>query len=409
MVNNKQQVDVLIVGGGLAGCLSALALSRLKTPSGKPLTIAIIEASDVHTNSNQEKSALHFDSRVLALSHGSASYLKTLDVWQAIQSQAAAIDTIHISDHGHYGKARIYAHEHQVNALGYVIEMATLGEGLVKALGNAENVSWFAPNKVENIHWHSTHVDVQLDDQQLLQAALILGCDGGQSKCRKFANIDVVTKSYQQTAIIANVRFEKPHQHIAYERFTEHGPLAILPLTDQDNNGQKCSLVWTTTPEHADYLSQLPNEGFAEQLNQTFGHWLGSVEHVGKRESYPLDLVKANEQVFHRMVLVGNASHTIHPIAGQGFNLGLRDVSELADMIAEQLVKNEDIATFSKLSQYAVKRSKDHQQIIGLTDSLVTLFSNKHAPLIVGRNVGLKVLNYCQSLKNSFVSKTMGY
>ncbi|OKY26328.1 2-octaprenyl-6-methoxyphenyl hydroxylase [Thalassotalea sp. PP2-459] len=409
MVNKKQQVDVIIIGGGLSGCLSALALSTLTTSSGTPLTIAIVEASDIHANSNQETSALHFDSRVLALSHGSANYLKTLNVWQAIHSKAAAINTIHISDQGNYGKARMYAHEHHVNALGYVIEMATLGDALVQALQKAPNVSWFAPNQVANIDWHSTHVDIQLDDQQLLQAALILGCDGSQSKCRQFANIDVVTKSYQQTAIIANVRFEKPHQHIAYERFTEHGPLAILPLTDQDNSGQKCSLVWTTTPEHADYLSQLPNEGFAEQLNQTFGYWLGVVEKVGKRASYPLDLVKANEQVFHRMVLIGNASHTIHPIAGQGFNLGLRDVSELAAVMAKQLSKNEDIASFAQLSRYAATRAKDHQQIIGLTDSLVALFSNKHTPLIVGRNVGLKVLNYCQSLKSSFVNKTMGY
>lgn len=409
MVNNKQHVDVIIVGGGLSGCLSALALSTLKTSSGTPLTIGIVEASDVHANKNQVKKALHFDSRVLALSHGSVSYLTHLNVWQEINAQAAAIETIHISDHGNYGKARIYAHEHNVEALGYVIEMATLGDALVQALRKAPNVAWFAPKKVDSIDWHATHVDVLLDDQQVLTAALLLGCDGGQSRCRQFANIDIESKSYQQTAVIANVKFEKPHQHIAYERFTEHGPLAILPLADQCENSQKCSLVWTTTPEHANDLSQLSRDSFAEQLNQTFGYWLGNVKQVGERVSYPLDLVKANEQVFHRMVLVGNASHTIHPIAGQGFNLGLRDVSELAAMIAIQLSHNEDIATFAKLNQYAIKRAKDHQKIIRLTDSLVTLFSNKHAPLEVGRNIGLKVLNYCQSLKSSFVNKTMGY
>ncbi|WP_286235333.1 2-octaprenyl-6-methoxyphenyl hydroxylase [Thalassotalea sediminis] len=409
MVNNKQKFDVVIAGGGLSGCLSALALSALKTSSGKPLSIAIIEASDVSPNKANLSETPHFDSRVLALSHGSANYLSQLNVWPKIAAQAAAIETIHISDRGHYGKARIYANEHHVDALGYVIEMATLGDALVQALANKTNICWFSSTSVKAINWHPTEVSITLANEHELSASLLLACDGGQSICRKFAEIDANVKQYNQSAVIANVRFSKPHQHVAYERFTEHGPIAMLPLVEQATDSHKCSLVWTTTPDNAQNLQKLSEQDFAQQLNDAFGYWLGNVEYVGQRVSYPLSLVKAQEQVFHRMILVGNASHTIHPIAGQGFNLGLRDVSELAEMIKLQLMQEDDIANFSQLTRYAKQRSYDHQQVINLTDSLVTFFSNTHAPLVVGRNIGVKVLNYCQSLKNIFVNKTMGY
>lgn len=404
MTEPVKKFDIVIVGGGLSGCLSALAFAQLSNENNQPLSIAVVESNPVLENVE-----LNFDSRVLALSHGSAQYLNSLGIWSAIKPHASPIETIHISDKGAYGKARIYANEHDVDALGYVVEMSILGNALVQALKAFSHISWYTPERVENIQWFQSHVDISLSSEKCLQANLLLACDGGQSKCRQFANIDNTEKSYQQSAVIANIKMAKPHQNIAYERFTKTGPLAMLPLAEGRGESAKCSLVWTLTPEQADQIMALSDKEFSKALFREFGSWLGEVEQVGQRAKYPLSLVKAQEQVYHRMVLVGNASHTIHPIAGQGFNLGLRDVSQLTTVIENNLTSGINLADFASLSLYAERRASDHRHVISLTDSLVTMFSNQLPPLVLGRNIGLKVLNYCALLKERFVSKTMGY
>ena len=270
-------------------------------------------------------------------------------------------------------------------------------------------LTWFTPDSIKHIEWRSNIVNVTLESSTLLSASLLVGCDGAQSVCRTFANIPIDEFDYKQSALIANVATALPHNDIAYERFTEHGPVAMLPLVQLPNEASRCSLVWTLSPEQALRIVKLPDEEFQKTLEKSFGYWLGSITHSGKRFIYPLTLVRAKEQIYHRMVLIGNASHTIHPIAGQGFNLGLRDVRSLSLSIAEALQRGEDIGEFSRLSEYAKSRKKDHDHIVTLTDSLVTLFSNQLPPLVVGRNVGLKVLNYVPAIKRSFVNKTMGY
>jgi 2-octaprenyl-6-methoxyphenol hydroxylase len=410
-----QHFDVVISGGGLSGALMALSLSALVDHQQVPLKIAIIEANSVLTDPSRS-----FDARVLALSHGSAAYLASVGAWQYLQSDAEPINNIHISDRGHYGKARLYAQQHQVEALGYVAEMSCIGAALLKALAVKKNITWFTPDTIANIQWQAQQVNITLSSGINLTAALLLACDGAQSPCRKFANIATSTRDYKQSALIANVATSMPHNNIAYERFTETGPIAMLPLsplahsiTQQKSTKQKsagrCSLVWTLTPALAEKMLKLSDDEFAQQLAQSFGHWLGNITHVGKRAIYPLKLVQANEQVYHRLALIGNASHTIHPIAGQGFNLGLRDVSDMTEVIKSALLKQQDIGAFSNLMHYAKARQHDQQQVIKLTDSLVTLFSNQLPPLVAGRNVGLKVLNYLPSLKNALVNKTMGY
>lgn len=404
MTKQFKHFDVIIAGGGLSGCLTALALSTLTSPQEKKLNIAIIEANEVLSNT-----ALTFDSRVLALSHGSVDYLKTLRVWQHLVSKAAPIDTIHISDKGFYGKARVYGKDHGVDALGHVIEMSVLGDALVEQVKQHTNVTWYTPDTISAIDWQTDKVNAELASSQVISGNLLIACDGGQSKCREFANIANERKNYQQTAIIANLSMEKPHQNIAYERFTEHGPFAMLPLPENKTNSHKCSMVWTLPPERAEQMMSLSEEAFKQAVTDTFGTWLGRINIVGKRADYPLVLVRAKEQVFHRMVLVGNASHTIHPIAGQGFNLGLRDVKVLAELVEQQLKLGQDYGSLSNLMAYSEQRRHDHSAVIGITDSLVTLFSNTLPPLVVGRNLGLKVMNYCSTMKNAFVNKTMGY
>jgi 2-octaprenyl-6-methoxyphenol hydroxylase len=424
-VNTVQHFDVIISGGGLSGSLMALSLSALVDHQQTPLNIAIVEANPVLTESSPS-----FDDRVLALSHGSAAYLARVGAWQYLQHNAEPINNIHISDRGFYGKARLYAQHHRVDALGYVAEMSNIGSAFLKALATKNNVTWFTPDSIRDVKWQAKQVNVELSSGLKLSAALLLACDGAKSPCRQFANIATTTRDYQQSALIANVATSIHHNNIAYERFTETGPIAMLPLSAAQNSSAKlssakpnssiisrelhnsvgsCSLVWTLTPELAEQMVNLSDNEFAQQLEQSFGHWLGNITQVGKRVIYPLKLVQASEQVYHRMALIGNASHTIHPIAGQGFNLGLRDVSDMTDAIKKALAQQQDIGAFANLMQYGESRQQDQKQVIGLTDSLVTLFSNQLPPLVAGRNIGLKVVNYFPALKNALVKKTMGY
>lgn len=404
MTTTLQSFDVVIAGGGLSGALAAIGLAELYQPCGSKLNIAVIENNDIF-----EKPKTSFDDRVLALSHGSSCYLQSVNVWQHLIEHAEPIKNIHISDRGAYGKARIYAKDHNVEALGYVCEMSKIGQALIKQLSSFKNVTWFCPDSIAELTWHKEYVNIELASKSCLTAKLLLACDGAQSQCRAAANISTSIKAYEQSALIANLTMVKAHQNIAYERFTETGPIAMLPLPDSHNSSRKCSLVWTLTPELAQQMYDLNEQDFKQALITAFGSWLGDVEIVGKRFIYPLNLVQANEQVYHRMALVGNASHTIHPIAGQGFNLGLRDVSQLVSMLKDRIDAGLDIGNFAALSEYAEERAKDHNEVITLTDSLVTLFSNKHSPLVLGRTVALKVLNYASCLKNAFVNKTMGY
>ena len=290
--------------------------------------------------------------------------------------------------------------------------MALIGKGLLKELAKKKNVQWLSPDSIDTIDWQASDeankVNVELSSGENISASLLLACDGANSPCRQQAGINISHSDYQQVALIANVATEKSHQNKAFERFTEFGPIAMLPLSEL--NGQsRCSLVWTMPPEQSEDIMALSEQDFKAQLELAFGSWLGAITQVGKRDVYPLILLQAQQQTYHRMALIGNASHTIHPIAGQGFNLGLRDVQQMAQLIANQLLTSNDIGNFSLLNDYANNRLKDQSQVISLTDSLVTLFANDLPPLVAGRNVGLKVMNYFAPLKNTLVNKLMGY
>lgn len=471
-MSSHTHYDVIIAGGGLSGCLTALSLLQVSNKEGKALSIAIVEANansnivdtsqpnpSVNPANNKKVTLTNaFDERVIALSHSTVNYFKALGVWEYLANEATPINTIHISDRGHYGKARIYAHEHNVEALGYVAEMKSIGASFQQSIQQqikinndlkiASSIDWFCPDSISNISWQKTLVKVSLTSNQQLSASLLLACDGAHSVCRTFANIKSTQKAYEQSAVIANVRMHgiananTLTENIAYERFTEFGPIAMLPL-----GHHRYSLVWTVTPEQADCIASYTDHEFIEAINHAFGLWEGGVSEVGTRTTFPLQLVEAESNVYHRMALIGNASHTIHPIAGQGFNLGVRDVKQLSELIAKQLANdrldcqlegpvskhlnppnidqnnlkqkslsdknwsplNGDVGASSLLNRYDQLRNSDQQHIITLTDSLVSLFSNTHTPLVAGRNVALKAMNYITPIKQRFVIKSMGY
>ena len=429
MSNNKKTFDIIISGGGLSGSLMALSLADLTKADGSLLSIAIVEANQpaAHKATSPQNTFPLFDDRVLALSHASAKYLDSVGVWQHLSADACAIEKIDISDRGHYGKARLEAHEHGVSALGYVIAMAKIGEGQLKELASKTNVKWFCPDTIKDIDWqpinelvsevdkeqgnsaNNSVVKVTLSSGDILQAGLLLACDGANSPCRQLAKIDVSKSDYQQVALIANVATKQSHGNKAFERFTEFGPIAMLPLVPLKNAQHRCSLVWTMSAQQSEQLLALNDDEFCQQLESAFGSWLGAITQVGKRDVYPLVLLQAKQQTYHRMALIGNASHTIHPIAGQGFNLGLRDVQLMANLIEKQLKNQADIGSFALLTEYSRQREQDQKLIITLTDSLVTLFANNLPPLVAGRNTGLKVMNYFQPLKRALVNKLMGY
>jgi len=453
MKNKRNTFDIIISGGGLSGSLMALSLADLKKADGSLLSIAIVEATkptatergeqettptesaqcnavnkESRVSGKDNSTSSLFDARVLALSHGSASYLKKMGVWQHLSSDACAIEKIDISDKGYYGKARIEAQEHGVLALGYVIEMALIGQAQLKELASKNNIHWFTPDSIVDIHWQGStlnsdelkasteQVAVVLGSEQILHANLLLACDGVNSPCRKLAGIKTNHSDYQQVALITNVATKNSHQHKAFERFTKSGPIAMLPLAKLSSQSRidvsgdsRCSLVWTMLPEQREEILALSDHDFKQTLEREFGSWLGEITHVGKRNVFPLVLLQAEQQTYHRMALIGNASHTIHPIAGQGFNLGLRDVQQMRELIEKSLQEQKDIGRFASLNEYAQKRQQDQKQVIQLTDSLVTLFSNDLMPLVAGRNVGLKVMNYFSPIKNTLVNKLMGY
>lgn len=403
MAGNKQasqqkavtDYDLIIVGGGMVGASLACALST------QNIRIAIIEAVPY-----QAEKQPSYDDRAIALSFGTSRIFNGMGLWSAIKPHATAIKHIHVSDQGRFGFTRLDHQQEGVDALGYVITARDLGKSLVQQLDQLNNLTLLSPAKLTDLtlgNEYATAVINRDGKSESITARLIVAADGGNSIVRHKLDIDTTDHDYQQTAIIANITPERLHQSVAYERFTRHGPLALLPMDDN-----RCALVWTRNPEDAKRILELDDKSFLAELQSSFGNRLGRLLKSGKRSAYPLRLVRAQEQVRNRLALIGNAAHTLHPIAGQGFNLGLRDVAALAQTIADALQKEQDIGELSVLNQYAQWRSRDHRQVIGFTNTLVNTFSNHFPPMAFARNLGLLATDIIPPLKHSLARHSMG-
>ncbi|MEN8216852.1 MAG: 2-octaprenyl-6-methoxyphenyl hydroxylase [Pseudomonadota bacterium] len=388
---SKSIYDVIIVGGGLVGASLASALEATQ------LKIAIIEAAPWFT----KRCPPSYDDRIIALSYASHRIFSGIGLWDKIAPEATPIKHIHVSDQGQFGFTRL--NNKDLGVLGYVVSARHLGQTLNEVL-TPSSVDILAPAQLLQISQHDKAVDVQiiLDKQvETLQTRLLVAADGGNSKVRQQLGISTTETDYGQTAVIANVTVEYPHQNIAYERFTPSGPLAMLPLAGND-----CSLVWTCARSQVDEVMALDDQSFLKALQAKFGWRLGGLLRVGQRHAYPLRLSRIQQHTRGRVVIIGNAAHTLHPVAGQGFNLGLRDVASLGEAIVEGA--GDDVGSQAVLQRYMAWQLPDQQRISTITDSLVRVFSNRFPPLVVARNLGLLVTDALPFLKKQFVRQLAG-
>lgn len=400
------EFDIAIIGGGMVGT----SLANMLVASQPQLRVALIEAQSFSTQSEFPYQP-SFDARSTALSYGTAKILRELGLWDTLQQHTTPITQVHVSDRGHFSGGVIDAQDNKLEAVGYVVENAWLGNVLLGHLQSQHAVTCFAPAKVLQVspQENSARLRVLPGDavEFFIDAALVVVADGGESAVRKSLGIDTEVREYGQTAIITNVEFSEPHGGVAFERFTDEGPIALLPLGESPRATQS-ALVWTLPEAKADELLRTTDEIFLAQLQERFGFRAGRFTRVAKRFSYPLRLVIAQEQIRSHIVLLGNAAHFLHPVAGQGFNLALRDCACLVETLRDAFAQKKSPGDLSVLEAYRAAQVTDQQLTIEFSDKLVRLFANDHLPLIAMRHLGLLCLDFLPALKDIFVAQTMG-
>jgi 2-octaprenyl-6-methoxyphenol hydroxylase len=368
--------DVAIVGGGMVGATLGVALAPLN------LRVAIIEA--IPHNAAAQPS---FDERTTALSNGSRRILETLGVWPALSAVATPIAKIHVSDQGRFGFARIDAAEQGLSAMGYVVPNRDVGNALWSRLSKIAGLEVYCPAEVSQVTAHDESVTVEIAQKgakTTIDAKLVVAADGAQSAVRGAFGVDAEVRDYEQTAIITTVLPQRFHDNVAYERFTQSGPLALLPL-----DGGRCTLVLTQPKDAAQSVMAWSDQEFLAELQRRFGFRLGRFLKVGRRVPYPLFLTRATRTSSGRCVIIGNAAQGLHPVAGMGFNLGLRDVASLAELIAERAGQDADPGSLQLLAEYDAWRAADRGGVIAFTDGLIRLFSNPLGSVRRVRNLGL--------------------
>jgi 2-octaprenyl-6-methoxyphenol hydroxylase len=392
--------DIVIVGGGMVGASLALALA----PTG--LRILVIEAFE--PGSGDQPS---FDERTSALGNGSRQVFEALGLWPRLLPEAAPIRRIHVSDAGHFGFARLEAEEFGQAALGYVVPNRVIGRELWAALRASSAVNVCMPARVTQVTLDAAGATVAFEHEgatRCVGAALVVAADGAQSLVRAAAGIGATRDEYDQTAIIAALRTDAADDGTAYERFTAAGPMALLPLR-VPAAGHWRALVWAARPDDARALMALDDATFMARWQEAFGWRAGRAAQLGRRVAYPLALVRAGGGVATRAVLLGNASQSLHPVAGQGFNLGLRDAAALAELLADAVRRGEDIGAPALLARYDAQRSEDRDGVVQFTDRLVRGFSDARPGRAALRNLGLLVFDLLPPAKRALSRISFGF
>ncbi|WP_447527286.1 2-octaprenyl-6-methoxyphenyl hydroxylase [Vreelandella sp. TE19] len=392
--------DIVIVGGGLVGASLGCALAPLIERHG--LSVAIVEATALSSPDQAPTWQPSFDARASAIAAGSAQRFRELGVWAAMQQEASPISRIHISERGRLGATRLNAGELGVDALGYVIPNAWMGQVLHQKLGELP-IEWYCPAKVDTMAADGGGHRLTLSTGDTLHAALTVLADGGRSGLKEQLGIESQRRSYEQTALITHVGISEPHHGVAFERFTDEGPIALLPLPNQ-----AMELIWTheNGAEHA--RMALDDGAFLDQLQRAFGDRVGRFTKVGKRFSYPLSLVTAREPVRPGLAVLGNAAHALHPVAGQGFNLALRSVMDLVEALEQGTQQGRGLGDMHTLLAFEQSRARDRTNVIRFSDSLVRLFGASFPLLPHARAAGLIGLNLIGPLRRSLARRAMG-
>lgn len=388
--------DILIVGGGLVGASLACALRV------GPFSVAMVEAARPAV-----AAAPGYDDRTLALAYGSRRILDGIGVWEAIaQRGAAPIRRIHVSERGRFGAARLDADDLGLEALGYVVSAPVLGGALYRALAGHPRLTLLCPAAVRGLAFEDDVVWAMVqseDGERRIGARLVVAADGMDSPMRDALGIGAERIDYGQAAVVTAVTPERAHGGTAYERFTPAGPLALLPAS-----AEHCAVVWTVGRDEVETVLGWDDDTFRERLQSAFGERLGRLTRVGRRRAFPLAFARPRELVRARFVLLGNAAHSVHPVAGQGFNLGLRDVAALYDVLLDAAGEGADIGDRARLARYAAWRAPDTRATTALTHSLIRIFANDVLPLGWARRAGLVAVDLLPGLKRALMRTTSG-
>ena len=395
--------DIAIIGGGMVGASLAVALP-------KHFNVAVIEsfAMTVHSDQPVQPS---FDARATALSFSSQQFLKAIGIWENLVPMAQSINDIHVSDKGHWGSVLLSSDAESMDALGYVIENRHLGRGLLNYIQQQQHIQFYCPATVTKLVKLAQGVQLQVrkgDATVVISSRLVIVADGANSPMCQQLGIHQEIIDGGQIGITANIATDQSHQGVAYERFTNAGPMALLPLPASEAYSHRSALVWTMPKCEADALLGLADADFLKALQQCFGYRQGQFIHVGKRISYPLRLSTAKEQIRQNIVVLGNAAHSLHPVAGQGFNLALRDVNMLAAVLREADEKDQDVASLRVLQRYLKRQSKDQWLTTAFSDLLPGVFASQHDSVKIARGLGLLSLELLPALKSNFVKFSTG-
>jgi 2-octaprenyl-6-methoxyphenol hydroxylase len=400
--------DIVIAGGGMVGASLALRLGAM-LPSH--ISILLVEGFALPAPTEDYRQAYHpaFDARSTALSYRSRVIYEQMQVWEELSASACAIQSIHVSSRGRFGNTLLHASDHDWPALGYVVENSLLGNTLLQQLYRRGRVEVRSPMKVVGVAPEGSGVALQLEgEHSVAHAQLLVVADGASSKLREQLGVAVIEKSYRQHALVANIASAAPHAGVAYERFTDEGPLALLPLVASFGGEHRSSLVWTLPPARARQLCECSEAEFLQALQARFGYRLGRLLHVGARHEYPLSLVHASEQVRQGIVVMGNAAHALHPVAGQGFNLALRDVEALGSALCEGIADGLSPGDLSLLQRYQYRQQPDQERTILFSDRVPALFMHADPLLGLGRDLSLAGLDILPALKREFVRYAAG-
>jgi 2-octaprenyl-6-methoxyphenol hydroxylase len=393
-----RRYDVIVIGGGLVGASLACALAPLN------LKVALVEAVAFRTASQPS-----YDDRTLALSASSCKILETIGVWPSLQDNATPIREIHVRELNRPGHVVMDPADLGLDRFGHVVEARAFGAAMAAALPELENLDLVCPAAVKALHVGADQAVVEYENDSgaaQLCGRLVVGADGAQSFVRDALGIATERHDYQQTAIICNVTPEQHHRGRAFECFTPSGPFAVMPHV----NG-RCGLIWCAETGRADELLGLPEEEFLRLANARFGGHLGAFLKLGRRSSYPLRLVRALEDVRPRAVILGNAAHAIHPVGAQGFNLGLRDVAVLAEVLADAVRRNAvaTIGDLEVLHRYSAWRAPDQRGTIAYSDGLARMFSNPSRVAAAARTAGLLAHAFLPPLRRQLAVRAMGF